>query len=187
MADWLSSYPAIKCLLGVEVKKLAFITMCLLVNTIQTISANEIDDAKVQLIDKLLVQTGQSSIAVGKQFSGVFIQRVTEILKESNPDMDPRAYDIIEEVITTTIDEEIVVNNTLAKIMYPIYSKHFTVDELKQMVALYDTDFGKKMISVMPMVTQEGMQAGQIIGQSLGPKIQARIDERLKAEGIKKI
>lgn len=161
--------------------------MLLIVAIFGNVSAKGNDDEKIKLIDEILLQTGQSSLAVGKQFSTVFITKITAVLKQSNPNVDPRAYDIIEKEVIATIDEEMVVNGTLSKMIYPIYIKHFTVKELEQMVALYKTDLGKKMISVMPYIAQESMQTGQKFGQTLWPKIQVRINKRFQEEGIKKL
>lgn len=151
----------------------------------QALAENGISQEKKALIDTLLEQTGQSAIAVGTQFSNLFIQQMTMVLKKSYPNIDPKAFIILEEEITTIINEEIVINGALSKMMYPIYDKHFSSNELRKMIELNNTEFGKKMIKVMPLITQEGMQAGQVFGQSLGPKIQQRIATRFEQEGIK--
>jgi hypothetical protein len=147
--------------------------------------ASEMNSEKKVLIDKLLEQTGQSAIAVGKQFSNVFIQQMTMMLKETSPDIDPLAFEILEEEVKALIHEELVVNKEVSKIMYPIYSKHFTIEELKKMIEINDTPLGRKIIRVMPEIAQEGMQAGQAYGQTLGPKIQQRLLARFEEEGIK--
>jgi hypothetical protein len=68
--------------------------------------------------------------------------------------------------------------------MYPIYHKYLTLDETKGLIQFYKTPLGKKAISVMPKMTQEGMAAGQIWGQSMGQKIQQRLSVRFKNEGL---
>ncbi|WP_318400925.1 DUF2059 domain-containing protein [Photobacterium leiognathi] len=141
--------------------------------------------SKKLLIDKLLAQTGQSAVAVGKQYSDLFTQQMTAILKQSKPDINPKAFDIVEEEISTIMDEEFVINDSFKTMMYPIYSKHFTEDELRKMIEINDTEFGKKLIRVMPLINQEGMLVGQEFGKKLGPKIQQRITKRFKEEGIK--
>ena len=151
----------------------------------QTVAAETISSDKNILVDRLLEQTGQSAIQVGKQFSNLFIQQMTMVLKNSNKDIDPRALSIMEEEVKSIINEEIVVNKKLAKMMYPIYAKHFTVDDLKQLIEFNDTPLGRKIIKVMPLITQEGLQAGQTLGQSLAPKIQSRLETRFEEEGIK--
>lgn len=149
-----------------------------------SVSTEEIDPEKVKLIDKLLEQTGQSATNVGQQFSNIYIHQMTAVLRSSQEEIDPKAFMIVEEEIKAIIHDEIVVNQKLAKLLHPIYSKHFTVDELKQMVELNDTPFGQKIIRVMPLITQEGIQAGQTFGQTLGPMIQMRIKQRFDEEGI---
>lgn len=164
--------------------KTILIAFTLLLGSMQVSAAN-ISTEKQQLIDQLLVQTGQSAIAVGQQFSNSFIQQMSAMLKQSNPNVDPRVYDILKEEISAIIDEEFNGNNALATMMYPIYDKRFSAAELKQMIAFNNTKLGKKIIKVMPMITQEGMQAGQAFGQSIAPKIQQRLTARFKQEGIK--
>jgi hypothetical protein len=147
-------------------------------------AAGEISKDKKALIDTLLEQTGQSAIAVGKQFSNLYIQQMTMVLKKSKPDIDPKAFDIIKEEINAIIREEVVEKGALNKMLYPIYDKHFTNAELKKMIELNNTEFGRKMIRVMPLITQESMQAGQEFGKSLGPKIQQRLADRFREAGI---
>lgn len=165
-------------------KKLAVFLAVTILFFSQSILAVEIDAGKRELIDKILEQTGQTAITVGEQFSGAFIQQMTIVLKAGNPDIDPRAFYIMEEEIKKLVHEELVINKAFFEMMYPIYDKHFTIEDLKKMIELNNTPFGKKMIKVMPLITQEGMQAGQAFGQSLGPKIQQRIITRFEEEGI---
>ena len=149
-----------------------------------SLAASEIDKDKKALIATLLEQTGQSAIAMGKQFSKAFIQQMKMVLKKAKPDIDPKAFDILEEEINAIINEEVVVNGVLSGMMYPIYDKYFTNAELKQMIEINKTELGRKMLRVMPLITQESMQAGQQFGQSLGPKIKQRLAARFREAGI---
>ena len=69
--------------------------------------------------------------------------------------------------------------------MYPIYHKYLTLEEIEGLIQFYKTPLGRKAISVMPKMTQEGMIAGQEWGQSIGPKFQQKVLDRFKKEGIK--
>ncbi len=166
-------------------KKYVLLLIVLLASNVQISSAADIGAEKKELIDQLLVQTGQSAISVGKQFSDAFIQQMIIVLKQANPNIDARAFDIVNEEVTALINEEIVLKGALSEAIYPIYSKYFSAEELREMIAFNNTELGKKMIKVMPIITQEGMQAGQALGQSLAPKIQERIVARFEKEGIK--
>lgn len=165
-------------------KKLIILMTVMLLALFQSVCFADISPEKKELIDKLLDQTGQSAITTGKNFSNAFIQQMTMVLKQSNPEIDPKAFEIVKEEINALMDEELVQKKTLSKMMYPIYDKHFTATDLKEMIILNDTPLGKKMIKVMPLLTQEGIQAGQTLGQSLAPKIQQRIMDRFQKEGI---
>jgi uncharacterized protein len=166
-------------------KKTISILILALFLSANCLAASEISKEKKALIDTLLKQTGQSAITMGKQFSNLFIQQMTMVLKNSKPDINPMAFDILQEEINAIINEEVVEKAALSEMMYPIYDKHFTKEELKKMIELNKTEFGQKMIRVMPLIAKESMEAGQQLGQSLGPKIQQRLAARFREAGIK--
>lgn len=146
--------------------------------------AEPIDGAKKQLIDELLVQTGQSARDTGKLFSSAFIEQMTAALKIAKPDISPKAFDILEQEVKSVIDETLQDSNFIAEIMYPIYGSRFSEEELRGLIAFYETPLGKKLLRDQPAITQEAMLAGQEFGKSLGPKIQARVLAKFKSEGI---
>lgn len=144
--------------------------------------SDELNSDKKVAIKELLDVTG--ALQLGEIFSNAFIQQMTQVLKSSKPDVDPKAFDIIEEEVKALIHEELVVKESLLPYMYPIYHKYLTLEETKGLIKFYNTPLGKKAISVMPKMTQEGIKAGQIWGQTMGKKIQQRLSERFKNEGL---
>jgi len=146
--------------------------------------ADSTTDNKKVLIDKLLTQMGQSATDTGKLFSNLFIDQMSVALKKAKPDVDPRAYEIIKEEVSAIVDEVFSDSNTFAEMMYPIYETRFTEEELNELIDFYNTALGKKLISELPAITKEGMDAGTKLGESLAPKIQQRIKARLDTEGI---
>ena len=71
-------------------------------------------------------------------------------------------------------------------LFYPIYHNHFTHQELKELIAFYKTPLGQKVLKELPLLTQEGMEAGSRWGTSLGPAIQERLLDRFRKEGLLK-
>ncbi len=69
--------------------------------------------------------------------------------------------------------------NELVELIVPIYAKHFTHDEIKQLLAFYQTPLGQKMIANQPAIMQESMEAGQEWGGQLG----RQVAKELEAEG----
>lgn len=68
--------------------------------------------------------------------------------------------------------------NELMAEMVPIYDKNFSHAEIKDMLAFYATPTGKKVIKMMPVVTQEAMKAGQRWGEKLGQRVMNDIQAR---------
>lgn len=147
-------------------------------------AADTVPDTKTKLIDTLLEQTGQSAIKMGNEFSSSFALQMNHMLQQSQPNINPKAFIIIEQESMALINQELVENGGYNKMMYPIYHKNFTEDELQQIINLNNTELGRKMLKVMPTISEEAMQAGQQFGLGLAPKIQQRIMSRFKEEGI---
>lgn len=68
----------------------------------------------------------------------------------------------------------------LNRLVVPIYARHFTVEEMKTMIAFYKTPVGQKLVSKLPVITQESMMVGRRWGMELG----TRIAQRLKDSGL---
>lgn len=63
----------------------------------------------------------------------------------------------------------------LINLVVPVYVKHYTHDDIKGLIAFYQSPLGRKVIRVMPAVMQESMALGQIWGQDIAEKIKARM------------
>lgn len=70
----------------------------------------------------------------------------------------------------------------LINMIIPIYDKHYTEQDIKELTAFYQTPIGKKVIATTPMIMQESFEAGQSWGQKIGGKV----IENLKAKGLLK-
>ena len=62
----------------------------------------------------------------------------------------------------------------------PIYDKHLTPAEVKELIKFYESPVGKKMIAVMPAITAESMQAGQQWGVEFARRAKARLEAQKK-------
>jgi hypothetical protein len=159
---------------------LALTLCCFLVPSLSY--CDELTLEKKAAIKELLQVTDATKM--GEIFGNLFAQQMTKVLKQSKPDIDPKAFDIIKEEAESLMHEELVVKESLFPFMYPIYHKYLTLEETNGLIRFYKTPLGRKAISVMPKMTQEGMIAGQEWGQSIGAKFQQRVLDRFKKEGI---
>ena len=64
-----------------------------------------------------------------------------------------------------------------------IYSTNFSVDDLRTLVAFYNTPTGQKLLQKSPVVMQQSMTAGQKFGQSVAADMRQRIIDELRKKG----
>ncbi len=68
--------------------------------------------------------------------------------------------------------------DSLVRLVIPIYAKHFSHDEIKELIVFYQTPVGKKMVSVQPQIVQESQLVGEKWGAEIGVRIMARLSEK---------
>ncbi|MDF1698358.1 MAG: DUF2059 domain-containing protein [Saprospiraceae bacterium] len=66
---------------------------------------------------------------------------------------------------------------SLVDLLVPVYQKHLTIDDLKEVIAFYNTPIGKKFAEKSPFITQESMQVGQEWGMKIGQKVANKMSE----------
>ncbi len=150
----------------------------------QPITASDINSEKQILIDRFLEQNGQSPANIGRQFAAAFIQQITDSLNETDPDIEPKAFTIVEEEVQKLIYSSVITSNRLQSLMYPIYHRYFTSSDLRAIVEFNQTAAGRKLLKVMPLVVHEGLQVGRVLGDELRPKIYQRISDQFGSSNI---
>jgi hypothetical protein len=140
-----------------------------------TAAQDPLTDAKRADILRLLQVTGSAQI--GLQFADAMISEMNRDLQAANPDLPPRAFDIVKEEVTKLMQQRV---SSLLDVLVPIYQENFTHEEIKGLVQFYTTPLGKKVIQKMPAVMQQGMAAGEAWGQSMMEVLEQRLEKRLK-------
>ena len=59
----------------------------------------------------------------------------------------------------------------LIKDFIPLYDKYYTLEEIKEMIAFYESPLGRKMIRLNPQWTVESMALGQAWGHKIAEKL----------------
>ena len=72
--------------------------------------------------------------------------------------------------------------NELVQKLVPVYSKHFTEQEIVDLLNFYNTSTGKKMIDKMPVILQESMEIGRKWGIELAQKIEKEVSVSTKSD-----
>jgi hypothetical protein len=81
------------------------------------------------------------------------------------------------------IAEIMPLNELINDVYYPAFSKHFTVAEIKELTAFYESPIGQKFISTTPTVMQESTT---IMNEKYTPELQ-KIGSKIAEEELKKI
>lgn len=144
-------------------------------------AAEEPDAEKMAAVKELLEVTG--AVANSNQFSRAFTDQMIGMLKATNPGISRQALIIVSEEVQATVEEELA-KQTLQRRIYPIYAAHFTLEELEALIAFNKSPVGQKANQLMPVLVEESLAAAQSWSKQVGPRISARILERLESEGI---
>ena len=145
-------------------------------------AAEELTEAKKQVIDELLEVTG--ALEVGEIMGNAVSAEMISLLMQQQGQVEPALVSIIQDEVNSIMHEQFIANGFINEMSYELYHKYFTLEELTEVVAFYKTPTGRKIADKLPQLTQESMLAGQRHAESLGPLIQQRLLARLQAEGM---
>lgn len=101
----------------------------------------------------------------------VYEQILTQ-LKMSKPGVPDSVWSNLK---TEVFDNEV---NELTKKMVPLYKKHFTHEDVKELINFYESPIGKKLVTKTPLLTQESMQFSQQWSMSLMGNINGWLSEK---------
>lgn len=132
-------------------------------------------------IEHLLEVSGSSQLAV--QVASTISGQILDQLR-SNASIPPRAIDVAKEVLDEEFKRSFDAPDGLMAGIVRVYAKHFTSEDVKGLVAFYNTELGKKLVATMPALMQESMEAAQQWSTRETPRIGRVLNERLKKEGL---
>src|SRR5476649_2529654 len=119
-------------------------------------SASAVDPAATKAVQQLFAAMNYRALMLGamqqmsKSFDGQMRGNAQAAIN-NNPGL-------VDEILDATV---------------PIYARNFSVAEIKQIAAFYQSPVGAKMLAVTPQLMSEGMLVGQrIVGRKIGPLIQ---------------
>jgi len=92
-------------------------------------------------------------------------------LKSSKPGVTQAKFAAVKKEV---FDVEVI---ALSKQLIPIYRKHFTKEEVKAIIAFYESPIGRKLASQTPLISLESMQVSQNWAKGLYGKMQAYLDK----------
>lgn len=119
-------------------------------------------------VKALLELTGSGKLGVQ------VLENIVATMRNSNPEV-PAVFweDFIKEAKP----------ETLVELVIPVYVKHFADEEIVQLIEFYNTPLGKKVISTLPLISQESYAIGAKWGGELAEKVIKKLQEKGYSEG----
>lgn len=128
----------------------------------RSLALSSVDSVKADLIRQLLARTGAADQAIAAMEAMIPAQRV------ANPQVPAVFWD---RFLAAARDRR----GELIELIVPVYDRHFTTDELRQLLAFYDTTLGQKLLAAQPAIARESIEAGQQWGKRIGGEVAAKL------------
>jgi hypothetical protein len=156
------------------------VLLLLIMTTFHFVNAQ--DAAKKADIMKLLEMAGIYDM--GDEYAKAISEQVTHALKKSKPKTTDKTIGILNKELKIVINNAMREPQGIGDIISKTYAKYFTHDEVKKLIAFYETPVGKKLLEVTPIVQKEYLTEGQKWFSSIGPTVIKRLRGRLQKKGI---
>jgi hypothetical protein len=137
------------------------LTLSLLAAQVHAQSPAKHDDIK-----QLLTLTGARAIGLR------VCTQVLEMYKRAHTDVAAEVWQEIWHDVETRVEEFVTER------LVPIYDQHLSHEDIKGLIAFYESPLGKKLLQVMPLMSQESMLAGQAWGRDFADSVQQKLAER---------
>ncbi len=164
-------------------RRCLLILLCLLLAPCAK-GAEEVDPAKRVQIERLLNLSGVA--AVRRQLTSSLLDAGLQALRSNQPDLPDRAREVMKAELEASLEEFFAPGGPMSRQQILSYDAAFTLQELRDLNAFYESALGRKVITVMPRLVGEATGAVQQWLQTAGPGIERRLFEALAREGLLK-
>lgn len=150
-------------------KSMFWVVLCIamLFVTAPSVSAQDQNQEYKEVLAKMMTLSGAMAS------TDAMLSQISTMMKQTSPNV-PNTY---WESFSAKFKE--IIGNKLVEMYVPIYQKYLTLDDLKQIVAFYESPIGQKLGVATPLMAVEGMK----IGQKLGMEIVTELQNDLKEKG----
>jgi len=137
------------------------------------------DDARLTAAKGMMKAMGSDRMldAAMTNMSQIFIRMLTA----RNPGKEKKIAEIMQRVMAKMSHR----NREPLDEVAAIYAKYFTIAEMKEITAFYQTPTGKKLVAKIPVIMQDSMLVSQKWGQRIGQEMMRRLREEAAREGLR--
>jgi hypothetical protein len=95
-----------------------------------------------------------------------------QALRNANVTLNPQFIDLLQDTVVGVARDN---SGDLMQRLVPLYSRHFSDGEIRQLTTFYDSPLGRKLVQVQPQLINEATQVGQDWGFSLLPAVYVQL------------
>jgi uncharacterized protein len=158
-------------------KRILFVTICIIALTSTALSADEA--SRKEAVLKLLEVTNTRNMLdqVTKSVEGMMKQQVETV----SADLSPEGREVLEGVRKESMKwwSENFSWDQMKDMYTNMYTQVFTEDEINELVQFYQSPLGQKILKKMPELTQAIMQTNQAVVQKKMPAFRDRIEKTM--------
>lgn len=136
-------------------------------------------DEKSELVARLIEMMKMEEMM--EQTTVTMSDQIVTAVLQSDPNVNPRVLEIIVEVA----EEEfpVLMDQVIPQLMDKM-GGYYTVSELREMIAFYETPLGQKAISLMPVIATDTQEVLGALLPGFQERMTVKMQDRLRAEGF---
>ena len=160
--------------------KFAPVACAIAMAALSTLPARAASPEATQLAHQILDLTHASAMA--DQMLSQMMQGLGNELNQANPGRQADVQAVLNQVVTPEFRQSqpgLMEQNAKA------YADTFSVDELKQIVAFYQTDLGRKMADKQPALARAQGEIDDRFGQQFFQRVGPKLDQALAARRLR--
>jgi uncharacterized protein len=140
-----------------------------------------IDPERLAVAQELLEVTGTA-----KSFA-ILLNGMREPLRQMALRANPGKETEVSRVLDLVFERMRERTKEVLDLIVPLYAERFSVAELKEVTAFYQSPTGAKFIAAQPEILQQSMALGQAWGRRIGEEAQGELNRELQSRGLKNI
>lgn len=100
------------------------------------------------------------------------ISQMVTMFKQQKSSVPNEFWNEFEQAATKNVSED------LLNMLLPVYQRHLSETEIKDIIKFYQSPAGKKFAEKSPLIMQESMQIGQQWGMKIGQELEKKLKEK---------
>lgn len=149
-------------------KKILFLAIAYIVALFAVaspVSAQSQDDEYREALKKIMQASGSTAA------TDSILPQILSMTKKMLPNVDSSFWNEFVNKWKTKIEEKVM------EVYVPVYQQHLTMNDLKEIIAFYESPIGKKLRKTIPAITKETFPLMQQLGRDMGMEIMQKTNE----------